>query len=134
MKNIIQVVEVTPSPDGQWVTFWHLGEQLRVSGEFETDAYVGVFDRGDLYVCLHLDDHLLSMVGPHPVELLRAREFADLPIIPDQESYSRHDRYRRFDLDRDTSTLSAVSLSEGLKQSLIGKTPAESLKEIADLH
>lgn len=134
MKNIVQIVEVTPTPDGQMITFWHVGEGLRVSGEFETGAFVTAFDRGDIYICLHLDSGLMSLVGPHPVDLLKAKEFTQLPIVPEQNNYPRHDRYSRFDLDRNTATLSAVSLSEGFKQSLIGKTPAEALKEIASLH
>lgn len=134
MKNVVQVVEVTPTPSGQWVTFWHAGERLRISGEFETDAYVTVFDRGDIYVCLHLDEDMLSLVGPHPIDLLKAKEFTKLPIVPDQEVRPRHDRYSRFDLDRHNATLSAVNLSEGFRNSLIGKTPAEALKEIASLH
>lgn len=134
MKNIVQVVEVTPTPDGQWVTFWHVGEGLRVSGEFKTDAYVTAFDRGDVYVCSHLDEDVMSLVGPHPVDLLKAKEFTALPIVPSQESYPRHDRYSRFDLERGSATLSPVSLSEEFKQSLVGQPPAEALKKIASLH
>ena len=134
MNNIVQVVEVTPTPSGQWVTFWYAQDRLRISGEFETDAYVTAFDRGDVYVCLNINDDTMSIVGPHPIDLLKATEFGKLPIIPDQGSYPRHERYSRFDLDRHTAKLVPVCLADSFRESLDGKTAAETLKQIANLH
>lgn len=134
MSNIIQVVEVTPTPRGQWVTFWHASERLRISGEIQTSHYVTMFDRGDLYVCLSIDSHIMSIAGPHPVGLLTARELTALPVVPDQNEYGRHDRYSRFDLDRETALLTPVSLSEQFVDHMTDKSTIEQMKIIASLH
>lgn len=134
MSNIIQVVEVEPTEHGQWVTFWHLGARTRLSGEFSDSSYVVTFDRGDLYVCLSISPEEMSCVGPHPVDLLKGCELATLPLVPDQNLYMRHDKYSRYDLDRENAIIKKVGLQAQLKSVLGNKSPEQTLKEIARLN
>ncbi len=134
MKNVVQVVEVEPTPQGQWVTFWHMGEKVRLSGEFHTSGYATAFDRGDIFVCLSFSDEAMSIVGPHPADLLKSSEFSSLPIVADQNLYPRHDRYKRFDLDRTSAVLSCDLRNTIEGPNFENKTPSQILESLAKLH
>lgn len=105
MKNVVQVVETMPTPDGQWVTFWHVDGGCRVSGEFLTDANVVTFDHGDVYACLDVNAAALDLVGPLSPDLFSGDAFR-LPVTIAQTRSARHADLRRFVVDREDATIS----------------------------
>jgi hypothetical protein len=115
MADVVQVVDIMPTPGGEWISFWHLGGRIRVSGALENQEQGFVLNLGDIFLCRELDDDSLDVIGPLPVDNLSVREFSRLPVFVDQDYIPAVRMPGRFVLDRNAGVITKRSLSDMLR-------------------